>query len=55
MVHSGRQHLADFPLEHAGAADPHIQIVYPVHLNPNVQQSVYSLLSGIKILSSSPR
>lgn len=27
---------------------PEIQIVYPVHLNPNVQQPVNELLSGIK-------
>ena len=29
------------------AADPELQIVYPVHLNPNVQQPVYSLLSNL--------
>ncbi|MDG3581292.1 non-hydrolyzing UDP-N-acetylglucosamine 2-epimerase [Galbibacter pacificus] len=27
--------------------NPDIQIVYPVHLNPNVQKPVYELLSGI--------
>jgi UDP-N-acetylglucosamine 2-epimerase (non-hydrolysing) len=27
------------------AADPQLQIVYPVHLNPNVQAPVYSLLA----------
>lgn len=27
---------------------PDIDIVYPVHLNPNVQKPVYSLLAGIK-------
>lgn len=26
---------------------PEVQIIYPVHLNPNVQQPVYDLLSGL--------
>lgn len=29
------------------ASDPQLQIVYPVHLNPNVQGPVYSLLAGL--------
>lgn len=29
------------------AVDPQLQIVYPVHLNPNVQEPVYSLLAGL--------
>lgn len=28
-------------------ANPYLEIVYPVHLNPNVQQPVYELLSGM--------
>jgi UDP-N-acetylglucosamine 2-epimerase (non-hydrolysing) len=30
---------------------PHIDVVYPVHLNPNVQKPVYSLLKNIKNVS----
>lgn len=30
------------------SADPQLQIVYPVHLNPNVQGPVYSLLKGLR-------
>jgi UDP-N-acetylglucosamine 2-epimerase (non-hydrolysing) len=30
------------------AANPNIEIVYPVHLNPNVQEVVYNKLSGQK-------
>jgi len=29
------------------SADPELQIVYPVHLNPNVQKPVYSLLADL--------
>jgi UDP-N-acetylglucosamine 2-epimerase (non-hydrolysing) len=29
------------------ALEPDVQIVYPVHLNPNVQEPVYRILSGI--------
>jgi len=28
--------------------NPEVQIIYPVHLNPNVQTPVYEILSGIK-------
>jgi len=28
--------------------NPEVQIIYPVHLNPNVQKPVYELLEGIK-------
>lgn len=28
--------------------NPEVQIIYPVHLNPNVQPPVYEILSGIK-------
>lgn len=30
------------------AENPEIQIIYPVHLNPNVQKPVYEILSGLK-------
>jgi UDP-N-acetylglucosamine 2-epimerase (non-hydrolysing) len=35
--------LKDIALRH-----PELNIVYPVHLNPNVQQPVYEILSGIE-------
>jgi UDP-N-acetylglucosamine 2-epimerase (non-hydrolysing) len=35
-------------LKDIASANPQVLIVYPVHLNPNVQKPVYELLSGIK-------
>lgn len=35
-------------LKDIACANPQVLIVYPVHLNPNVQKPVYELLSGIK-------
>ena len=35
-------------LKEIAIAHPEIDIVYPVHLNPNVQQPVYDLLSDVK-------
>jgi UDP-N-acetylglucosamine 2-epimerase (non-hydrolysing) len=35
-------------LKEIALAHPEIDIVYPVHLNPNVQKPVYDLLSGVK-------
>lgn len=35
-------------LKEIAIKNPEIQIVYPVHLNPNVQKPVYELLSSIK-------
>jgi len=35
-------------LKEIAIENPHIHIVYPVHLNPNVQKPVYELLSDIK-------
>lgn len=32
----------------------HIQLIYPVHLNPNVQQPVYRLLSGVSNIALLP-
>lgn len=31
-----------------GSKNPDIQIIYPVHLNPNVQETVYSILGNVK-------
>lgn len=35
-------------LKEIAVSHPEMDIVYPVHLNPNVQKPVYELLSGIK-------
>ena len=35
-------------LKEIAIAHPEMDIVYPVHLNPNVQKPVYDLLSGVK-------
>ena len=35
-------------LKEIATTHPELDIVYPVHLNPNVQKPVYDLLSGIK-------
>ncbi len=35
-------------IKHIATAYPDVQIVYPVHLNPNVQEPVNRLLFGIK-------
>lgn len=34
-------------LKEIAQLNPDVQIIYPVHLNPNVQQPVYKLLDGI--------
>ena len=34
--------------------NPNIQIIYPVHLNPNVQKPVYSILGNIKNVNLTP-
>jgi len=34
-------------LKEIAQSNPEVQIIYPVHLNPNVQQPVYDLLSNI--------
>nr|WP_174719401.1 UDP-N-acetylglucosamine 2-epimerase (non-hydrolyzing) [Muriicola soli] len=34
-------------LSNIAKANPEVEIIYPVHLNPNVQQPVYDLLDGI--------
>src|SRR5690606_13024785 len=31
--------------------NPDVQIIYPVHLNPNVKEPVYKILSGIENIS----
>ena len=35
-------------LKRIALENPNIQIIYPVHLNPNVQKPVYELLDGVK-------
>lgn len=35
-------------LKEIALENPNVQIIYPVHLNPNVKQPVYELLSGIE-------
>lgn len=34
-------------LKEIAVANPDVQIIYPVHLNPNVEKPVYEILSGI--------
>ena len=34
-------------LKEIAIKNPHVQIIYPVHLNPNVKKPVYDILSGI--------
>ena len=34
-------------LKHLAESDPQLQVVYPVHLNPNVQKPVYNILGGV--------
>jgi UDP-N-acetylglucosamine 2-epimerase (non-hydrolysing) len=34
-------------LKEIAVFNPDVQIIYPVHLNPNVQQPVYEILSGV--------
>lgn len=34
-------------LKEIAESNPDVQIIYPVHLNPNVQKPVYELLSGV--------
>lgn len=42
-------------LKHIAEQNPEVQIIYPVHLNPNVKEPVYKILSGIEnILLISP-
>ncbi|HSV86208.1 MAG TPA: UDP-N-acetylglucosamine 2-epimerase (non-hydrolyzing) [Levilinea sp.] len=41
-------------LKHLAESDPHLQIVYPVHLNPNVQEPVNRILSGIANITLLP-
>ncbi|WP_439236573.1 non-hydrolyzing UDP-N-acetylglucosamine 2-epimerase [Lonepinella koalarum] len=35
-------------LKEIALADSNVQIIYPVHLNPNVQKPVYEILSGVE-------
>lgn len=41
-------------LKHLAENNPDYDIVYPVHLNPNVQKPVYEILSNIKNISLIP-
>ena len=34
-------------MKEIAVANPDVQIIYPVHLNPNVEKPVYEILSGI--------
>lgn len=38
-------------LKHIAEQNPEVQIIYPVHLNPNVKEPVYKILSGIENIS----
>lgn len=38
-------------LKEIAVSHPEVQIIYPVHLNPNVKKPVYELLSGIENIS----
>lgn len=35
-------------VKEVASAGPEVQIIYPVHLNPNVREPVYELLSGVE-------
>lgn len=38
-------------LKQIAEENPNVQIIYPVHLNPNVKEPVYKILSGIENIS----